>query len=421
MPETAQSPVSDRRRLAAVHATHLLDTAPEEAFDRLTRLAARVLGASAAFITLVDETRSFWKSRTGVDGDATENPLADSFCQYVIASGAPLITGDAATDPITRDNPSIASMGIAAWAGMPVHSPDGQVLGTFCVVDQRVREWTSDDLEVLSALAEAATGEIALRDALDRASLFARTLQQSLLPPAVPEVEGLDVAAAHRPARDGFGVLGDFYDVFETVPNRWFVTLGDVCGHGPTAAETAVSARWTIRAAAARTHHPSSVLESLNRQMARRPEDEAPHLTAVLLSLDATARADDPTAPLEVALTTAGHPPPVLRRADGALEQLYPAGRPLGMFDDAALTVETLTLRPGDALVLVTDGATEARDAEGRLMGEEGVVAAVFADARHPDETAAELTDRVIAATRAHQDGPLVDDVAVVVLRVPPA
>lgn len=418
MDPTLSAAVLDPARLAAVRDSGLLDTPPDEAFDRLARLAAKVLKAPLAFVTVVDGTRSFWKSGIGMDGDGSlvrENPVNESFCKYVVGTGRPLITGDAANDPITQDNPSISGMGIAAWAGMPLRSPGGQVLGTFCVVDVVPRRWTEHEIDVLAALADAATGEIALRASLERASAFARTLQQSLLPPQLPAVEGLDVAGAFRPARDGFGVLGDFYDVFETQHDRWFIALGDVRGHGPVAAETVASARWSIRAAAARTRHTSAVLESVNRQLAQRADVEAPHLTALLLTFSTDALGEV----LELGLTTAGHPPPLIRRADGRVEALAPAGRPLGMFDDADLTMATLELRRGDALLVVTDGVTEARDDLGRLLGETGLATAM--ERAPADADARGLADHVVDTARRHQQGPLRDDVAVVVLRFPPA
>ncbi|MGI9017648.1 MAG: PP2C family protein-serine/threonine phosphatase [Euzebya sp.] len=421
MPPSPPPMVYDKHRLAAVRATGLLDSEPEEAFDRLARLAGMVLHAPLAFVTIVDESRSYWKSCIGVDEEAAkmrQNPVEDSFCQYVIGSGQPVITGDAASDPLTRDNPSIEAMGVAAWAGVPLRARDGQVLGTFCVVDTLVREWSQTDIEVLEALAAAASGEIALRASLESASRFAHTLQRSLLPPVIPTIDGLEVTAAYRPAGDGFGVLGDFYDVFETQPNRWFIAIGDVRGHGPTAAETVMTARWSIRATANRTHHPAAILEALNRQLMYRTDDEPPHLTGALLTFT-----DDPLEYnhgqrcLRVGVSTAGHPPPVIRRADGTVEVLTPAGRPLGLFEDADLTTCMVEIAAGDAIMLVTDGITEARDSDGRMLEESGLITAL--EKLPTTASAAELTDHILTVSSEHQHGPLTDDVAVVVLRIP--
>ena len=135
-----------------------MDTPADEGFDRLARLAQHLLRVPFAFLTVVDDERSFWKSRIGIEvGGPRENTLDESFCQYVVDSGEPLVLGDVRDDPRTRDNPSIRSMGVVAWAGFPVRTPDGHVMGTLCVVDTVVRRWTDDEVATLSALAEIAS------------------------------------------------------------------------------------------------------------------------------------------------------------------------------------------------------------------------------------------------------------------------
>ncbi|HZH19462.1 MAG TPA: SpoIIE family protein phosphatase, partial [Geodermatophilus sp.] len=141
-----------------------MDTPADEGFDRLARLARHLLRVPFAFLTVVDDERSFWKSRIGIEvGGPRENTLDESFCQYVVDSGEPLVLGDVRDDPRTRDNPSIRSMGVVAWAGFPVRTPDGHVMGTLCVVDTVVRRWTDDEVATLSVLAEIASREVALR------------------------------------------------------------------------------------------------------------------------------------------------------------------------------------------------------------------------------------------------------------------
>src|SRR5689334_4232490 len=118
----APRPVHDAARLAAVRRTGLLDTDPEEPFDRLARLAATLLGTPFAFITVVHDRRSNWKSCIGVDVTDPadrQNTAEESFYRYVIDSGSHVVVTDARTDPRTHDNPSIDSMAVAAWAGYP--------------------------------------------------------------------------------------------------------------------------------------------------------------------------------------------------------------------------------------------------------------------------------------------------------------
>jgi GAF domain-containing protein len=157
--------VLDPARLAAVERTGLLDSAKQDSWDGLTALAARLLRAPMAFLTVVDAERSFWLATCGVDTSAPgsrQNPVSESFCQYVIADRAPFAVGDAAAHARTASNPSVAVMGVRAWAGFPVLDPDGHALGSFCVMDVVPRQWSQDDLATLEVLARAASSQIAL-------------------------------------------------------------------------------------------------------------------------------------------------------------------------------------------------------------------------------------------------------------------
>lgn len=165
-------------RLEAVHRTGLLDTAAEPEFDRLAELAATVLDAPFAFITLVDGRRSFWKSAVGVPlGARRQNTVEESFCQYVIAQPGRLLIDDVREDPRTCENPSIETMGVVAWAGTTLLAPDGQALGSFCVIDDRPRKWTDHDGLALETLAKAATAEIALRASMRAERVLAAAVE----------------------------------------------------------------------------------------------------------------------------------------------------------------------------------------------------------------------------------------------------
>ncbi|MCU1364603.1 MAG: putative magnesium/manganese-dependent protein phosphatase with domain [Ilumatobacteraceae bacterium] len=180
-----QAGVTEMRRVSAVEATGLLDATPDESFDQLARLAAAVLGVPWVFVTLVDEHRSFWVSAVGVAPDPSsglygENPVGDSFCQYVIGADGAVVIDDARLDRRSERNPSIESMGVVAWAGFPLRSTDGHVVGTFCAVDRVVREWSAEDITLLHALASAATSHLQLRAALAVAEESALELAQEL-------------------------------------------------------------------------------------------------------------------------------------------------------------------------------------------------------------------------------------------------
>lgn len=149
-------------RLEALARTMLLDSPPEEAFDRFTRLLSRVVGAPVALLSLVDDERQFFKSVLGLGepwASARGTGLSRSFCQHVVATDQVLRVTDARVDPRVAENDAINDLGVIAYLGVPVHGPEGQAIGSLCVIDGEPREWTDEDLTLLSELAEA-TGEI---------------------------------------------------------------------------------------------------------------------------------------------------------------------------------------------------------------------------------------------------------------------
>lgn len=248
---------------------------------------------------------------------------------------------------------------------------------------------------------------------IDNARLYrdrdhiARTLQQSLLPPDLPPIEGVDLEARYRPSGEGVDVGGDFYDAFEIGGGEWTMALGDVCGKGPDAAVLMGMVRHTIRAAAIRERAPSRVLGMVNAAVARQTNDDQ-FCTAVAARL--RPQGERVTAWLAVA----GHPSPLLRRTDGSITWVRPTGALLGVFDDPELSDVELTLGPGDVLVLYTDGVTEVRDEAGEL-GEDGLAAAVeSADGG----TASEIADAIEEAVRGKAPDESRDDIAILVLRV---
>ena len=159
-------PIDARERLAAVTRTALLDTPPEEAFDRLTRMAARLLGAPVSLITLVTDDRQFFKSATGLPepwASRRSSPLSHSFCRHVAVSGEPLVVEDTRRHPLLRSNPAVRELGWTAYAGVPLVTRQGYVVGAFSVVDGMPRLWSDRDVALLRDLAACAASEIELR------------------------------------------------------------------------------------------------------------------------------------------------------------------------------------------------------------------------------------------------------------------
>jgi GAF domain-containing protein len=408
-------------RLAEVRRSGLLDTGPEEPFDRLTRLACELLGTPYGFVTVVDERRSFWKSCIGVDSTALadrQNPVGESFCQYVIATDEAVVIDDARLDPMTRDNPSIESMGVIAWAGFPVRAPNGQILGTFCVVDSRPRRWSDQDRRTLQVLAQAAGGEVGLRIAADEAAQatraaqadadkyeqLARMLQETLLPKQLPAIDGLDIAAAHR-LPDG-EVLGSFYDAGPT-PTGWALLLGETTGRGVHAARTGALARGSLLGAAGRVSSPVIVLTELHAALQRWfDQSGTPGLVSVAyvaLRRDGDGDGDG----YAVRICTAGHCAAFVRRAAGSLDRLGPPTGALGGKPRLSLKVDDAELRPGDHLLLVSGGIADVAD---------DLLPGLFADA--PAADARQLADAVLDSAVSH-GGSVRDDIVALSVRVP--
>jgi two-component system cell cycle sensor histidine kinase/response regulator CckA len=153
-------------RLAALRRTALLDTPPEEGFDRLTRMAARLLGAPTSLISLVTDDHQFFKSAIGLPEPWASRrvaPISFSFCSTVVGNGEPLIVEDARRHPLLRHSPAIRELGWVSYAGVPLITREGHVVGSFCVVDKMPRLWSERDVTLLQDLAASAVTEIELR------------------------------------------------------------------------------------------------------------------------------------------------------------------------------------------------------------------------------------------------------------------
>ena len=170
-------------RLSALQRFNLLDTPPEASFDRLTRVACRVLRAPIGLVSLVDRERQFFKSCVGLPepfASARQTPVSHSFCQHVVASGKPLIVEDARANPLVRLNPAVKEMGIVAYAGIPLVTSDGHTIGSFCVIDSKPRLWGFEDVEMLQELAGCVMHEIEGRGLLQASEARCRELEARL-------------------------------------------------------------------------------------------------------------------------------------------------------------------------------------------------------------------------------------------------
>ncbi|HEX6687403.1 MAG TPA: SpoIIE family protein phosphatase [Solirubrobacterales bacterium] len=254
------------------------------------------------------------------------------------------------------------------------------------------------------------SGRVAL--ALDNAGLFvdleraeearaeiAETLQHGLLPSPLPHIPGWSIAAMYRPAGAENEVGGDFYDVFR-VPGGWMLMIGDVTGRGARAASLTAAARYTLRTAAVLTDDPLVALRTLNRALLARGD-------MALCSLAAMTLSEDRFEPVRLAV--AGHPPPLLIDGESVTE-VTGAGPVLGAFEDAEWGISRAEIEPGQQLVVITDGITEAQGAEGRFG--ETRLRAHLCGATNP----ALAVQRLEGSLHAFTEGQLEDDVAMVAI-----
>lgn len=439
----------------------VLDTGAEDAFDRITALAAQVLHAPMAVISLVDATRIWFKSRHGLSVDQVLRQ--PGLCGSTILAAGPRVVADALTDPECRGNQMVLGpLGVRFYAGVGLLSRDGQAVGALGVMDRVPRPGISgDDLATLYDLAALVVDELEKRPAPDRPELerasidlrdrpaatrppgthslathspathspathslttrspatqpaatrppaagqkrMAADLQQALIPPHIPTVAGLDLVGRYH-AADGDVVGGDFFDV---APAAWGTALmiGDVCGKGHDAATEAGVARWTLRRLMAADPDPAGAMTALNSFLSRAvrtapergPDDR--YVTAVAAAVRPRSGHTDMT------LAVGGHPKPIVLHPGRPPQTVGATGPIIGWFEDCSYTATDQRLAPGDTLILYTDGL---------LGGDEDDVEDLAQSLAHLSD--APLPDLADALDRA-LDGSRTDDAAFLLAR----
>jgi hypothetical protein len=260
----------------------------------------------------------------------------------------------------------------------------------------------------LMAVLEDITGRAAM--ALDNARLYAerarvaRTLRRSLLPAVLPVIPGLQLASYFRPMGAGEEVGGDFYDAFGDREGCWLI-VGDVCGKGAEAAALTGFLRHTTAAYAREASAPGRVLAQVNQAMLDQDFDGR-FATAIL------ARLAFGEAGVELTLAVAGHPSALLVRGDGEVAEVGGSGTLLGIFPEPVIEEVSATLSPGDALVLYTDGLTEAH-APGKIV----TPAEMIGQLRRTPPASAQGTIDVLLDL-VNLNGRVSDDIAILAVQV---
>jgi serine phosphatase RsbU (regulator of sigma subunit) len=259
-----------------------------------------------------------------------------------------------------------------------------------------------DQFDVQLAEQTAARAAVAIENSrlYSERSLIAQTLQQSLLPERLPEIPGYEVSSYYLPAIEASMVGGDFYDVWQ-VDGSWMVIIGDVTGKGVQAAALTALVRHTMRTASEFDSSPASLLALVDSTLKKRPALSV--CTALCLRLKDN----------ELTLATGGHPWPLYITTDGVHEVGEP-GPLLGGFPNASWRDLTLEVQPGGALMLYTDGITDARDVKGERFG-----LSQLREILEPlrDRPAAEILNALTARLDEFQSAAHADDTAAIVLR----
>lgn len=416
---------SEDGRLDAVERYLLLLSEPDAALDRVSRLAARALRAPMAAVSFVGKDRVWYVGRFGLD--VAEVDALPGLCATAVSRPGSYVLGDARADPRAREHPLVTGPPeVRFYAAVPIVVTGAYPIGTVCVMDAVPGSPAADQLAMLHDLGVLVADKLELRAAAvgvveaeqearsrlvaetKRVGQLAEALQGSLTPLRLPQVPGLDVAAFYRPlSRDAVG--GDFYDVFPIDEGRWGIFVGDVAGKGVEAAAFTSLARYSLRAAAVVERGPGDVLAAVNKAMLRDPSgDESLYCT---IAYGEFFESDE--AWLAV-VAVGGHPPPLVIRADGRVEEVHAEGTIIGSFDDQHYTTVPVALGRGDTMVLYSDGMSELPTGKGWL-GVEGVARAL----ENRQVTSAEAAIALLRGIIADNDQPLRDDVVLVAVRVP--
>jgi serine phosphatase RsbU (regulator of sigma subunit) len=313
---------------------------------------------------------------------------------------------DLRPDPVEPARAEVATGGRAIV--VPLRAQDRTIASVTLVRAPGSRPYDDGDVALVDELCRRAT--LALQNArlYEEKSTVAETLQRALLPPVLPEIPGLELAACYRAAASEIG--GDFYDVVPVGPSRWMIAVGDVCGKGIEAASLTAMVRYTLRAFAPAASGPSELLARLNDALL--PQLATDRFCTVACGFLETDGGGGGGA---LTISLGGHPRPLRVTPEGEVRPVGVAGTLLGTLPSPALADERVDLRPGDALVIFTDGCLgenptgQDHDRLARVLaGDTASGAAAPATAKH-------LAEAVEMAARAELDR--ADDLTVLACR----
>jgi serine phosphatase RsbU (regulator of sigma subunit)/PAS domain-containing protein len=345
------------------------------------------------------------------DSAAALNPAPGSLPQQVHESGQAVLIAHAEDagmlGPGPGDIPLLMLLGSTSVLSVPITDGESHRYGVLTLAKRGgVGHFDIADLGLVSELGEQLALAIRVDHLFRRRTEVADALQASLLPRRLPEIPGVELAAAYMAASEGVEIGADFYDVYRT-PAGWGLSVGDVCGKGEEAAAVTAAARHAIRVTAHGNAEPAAVLSGVN-EILLAEELSGGFVTASIAHLDWRE------GKLHVVLGSAGHPSAAVIRSDGRVQLPGGGGLPLGMLADAEPGTHELTMRKGDILFLYTDGLTQARGLDKTYFQARLVDELAGLTGLPPAQFEAAMRRRLLEFTA----GNLIDDITMLVLRV---
>ncbi|MEE1930779.1 SpoIIE family protein phosphatase [Streptomyces sp. TRM 70351] len=382
---------------AEIAAAMTASGALNERLHRCVRAATERLGADRVCIWTLDAQGELAHT---VCADGDDAPAGDSPC----LSGQRHLVEQVIT--ARRPHLDVAALpgegrGHGSFVGYPLISGE-ELIGALTLTTRLALPGST--LVTLENLADQIAVGTRQHRLLDRLKETTRALERPLLPPRLPDLPGFGLAARYAPYGEGLHIGGDFYDAFTAPDGRHVLVMGDVCGKGPAAAAITGLVRHTLWTAAQHASDPEHVLRLVNSALCR---EGAPFCTLIYVVLDPSP------APARLRIACAGHPAPLLRRADGSAVPLEVHGQLLGVVDAPRHPVTELDLRPGDTLVLYTDGFTEGAGARDQREPEDLAALVASFPPADPARPAESLVTALLDDARDWWGERLRDDLAV--------
>jgi serine phosphatase RsbU (regulator of sigma subunit)/pSer/pThr/pTyr-binding forkhead associated (FHA) protein len=389
-----------------------------ELLDYILELAFKVVKAERGALMLTNGGESGLevkavRSSSDKDGKGNEEiTFSRSIAEKVIGEKVSILTSNAMTDPRFQSQDSIVSFGIRSAMCAPLWN-NKNVTGLI-YVDRLIHEsvFTEDDLSLLASLANVAAiklenaklvEEMIEKKRMEHELALAGDIQKNLLPAEAPDLAGWDIAGTNTPC---YTIGGDYYDFINRPNDRMAFALGDVSGKGAAAALMMAVLRATVQSATQKEGDMVSIVSHTNRVMFHNSPEHA-YVTFFLSDLDPKSG--------ELLYINAGHIPPILYRAEsGTVERLEEGGTVLGMFEAVPFEQGKIELKPGDALVVFTDGISESWGEDGEEYGEDRLGEIVKKKA---NLSAQELMDVIEQEVDAYATGRPTDDRTLIVVK----